>query len=187
MASSPSSYSYDSDYFDTERKMQDAERYEKEGIESAIIQEKEQIAEEEALRAAAAAPIATTISARTTIDYVINKRKEMREGAKKVKEEITRYTTTYASNEDSWKLDSGVTFYKLLYDWLTHQAGSTIAIKNYDANKLSRVIAEFESSMANLISSESEDVNEDNYNNVKSYINLIKTWVKEVEEMYPTP
>lgn len=184
--SSPASSSYDTDYFETKNKIHNAEQYDKHGVESAVKQEKERMAEEEDALPAAPALTANTTSARKTIDidYVINKRKEMREAAKKVRGEIRRYKTTYTSNKDSWKRSRGICFYKLLYDWLTHQAGCKIAIRNYDANKLPEVIAEFESTMANLITSQSEEINKDNYNNVEYYVNLIKTWVEEVKEMY---
>jgi hypothetical protein len=121
------------------------------------------------------------VTAQPNTDDVIKKRNELKVVKTKVQGELARYRTTYISNEDSWKRDTGVYFYRMLSNWLVRQAGDKMSIRKFDGNELTTVITEFESTMADLMSSEESNEDDD----AKFHMNMIESWVAEIKDKYP--
>lgn len=112
---------------------------------------------------------------------MIEKRHALRAGNRKVKEKLAHYRATYISNDDQWKRDTGVLFYRMLSKWLLLQAENTMSIRKFDCTELNKRMDEFEMFMDDLLASEKSDEEDD----AKLFhMKMIESCVKELKDKF---
>jgi hypothetical protein len=112
---------------------------------------------------------------------MIEKRHALRAGNRKVQEKLAHYRATYTSNDDQWKRDTGVLFYRMLSKWLLLQAENTMSIRKFDCTELNKRMDEFEMFMDDLLASEKSDEEDD----AKLFhMKMIESCVKELKDKF---